>query len=70
MTSAEVAEITGYKPITVRKYALVLGVPFIEVNKWKAYMWSDDDIKRFREAVISPDGKRDKRGRPKTKTDT
>jgi phage portal protein BeeE len=62
VNSAQVAKLTGYRPITVRKYALMLNIPSITVGKVKVYSWSQEDIKRFKEAVISPSGRRDRRG--------
>ncbi|MDR2150951.1 MAG: helix-turn-helix domain-containing protein [Spirochaetaceae bacterium] len=65
MSTAEVAELTGYKPVTVRKYALILRIPYSGIGRRKIYKWSEDDIIRFRQAIISPDGRRDRRGKPR-----
>jgi hypothetical protein len=69
INSAEVAELTGYASTTVRKYAKILNIPYIGGDsRRKTYMWSEADIIRFREAIISPDGRRDKRGKPPKKS--
>jgi hypothetical protein len=62
MTSDDVAELTGYKPVTIRKYAMLLGVAYSGIGRRKVYLWSEADIIRFKEAIISPDGRRDRRG--------
>jgi hypothetical protein len=53
MNTAEVAKLTGYKPVTIRKYALILDVPFCGNGRGKIYMWSEADITRFREEVVN-----------------
>jgi hypothetical protein len=64
MSTAEVAELTGYKPVTVRKYALMLDIPSGEIGKRKVYLWSEADVIRFQKAITSSDGSRDRRGKP------
>ncbi|MDR2149561.1 MAG: hypothetical protein LBO67_01810 [Spirochaetaceae bacterium] len=68
INTAQVAEITGYKPVTVRRYALMLNVPSVTVGNIKVYTWSEADIIRFKEAITSPSGRRDRRGKPSTKS--
>ena len=58
MTTEEVANIVGCKPITARIWALHNGVKFVGGGNAKIYIWSESDLERFKD-------RNTKRGRPK-----
>jgi hypothetical protein len=62
MTVKEVAKLTGYSDNTVRKYALLLGVPYIGEGNRKNYTWQEADVERFLAAIGGTGGRRDRRG--------
>ncbi|MDR2796824.1 MAG: hypothetical protein LBB80_00590 [Treponema sp.] len=65
MKCDEVAKLTGYAAITIRKYAVALGIPYTGEDRRKTYHWEERDVARFLEAIRGAGGRHDRRGKPK-----
>jgi hypothetical protein len=47
MTAKEIAKLTGYKEVTIRKYSRILGIEYQGQGNRKTYTWHDADVERF-----------------------
>jgi hypothetical protein len=62
MNSREVAKLTGYEEVTIRKYAPLLGVSYTGEGRRKTYAWDRSDVERCLTTIKGTDGRRDRRG--------
>ncbi|MDR2150501.1 MAG: hypothetical protein LBO67_06740 [Spirochaetaceae bacterium] len=53
LTTEDIVEMTQYSKSTMKKYAGILGLPYIG-KKRKVYIWQEEDIERLKNALAAP----------------